>query len=66
MRIDIGFVAEVAWMPRLYDTRLRDHFEDGEQVSLESVERGRRGLLQRGRRDGRAAAVGGGVLRGLQ
>ena len=37
MRIDIGFVAEVAWMPRVYDTRLRDHFEDGEQVSLEAI-----------------------------
>ena len=37
MKVDIGFVAEVAWMPRLSDTRLHDLFEDGEQVSLETV-----------------------------
>ena len=38
MKVDIGCVAEVAWMPRLYDTRLRDRFDDGEPVSLETVE----------------------------
>ena len=32
MRVDIGFVAEIAWMPRLYDTRFRDGFDDGEPV----------------------------------
>ena len=37
MAVDIGFVAEIAWMPRLYDTALRDKFDDGEQVSLETV-----------------------------
>ena len=37
MRVDIGFVAEIAWMPRLYDTRFRDGFDDGEPVSLETI-----------------------------
>ena len=37
MRVDIGFVAEVAWMPRLYDPRFRDGFDDGEPVSLGTV-----------------------------
>ena len=37
MKVDIGFVTGIDWMPRLYDTRFRAGFDDGEPVSLETI-----------------------------
>ena len=42
MKVDIGFVTGIDWMPRIRDPKLRDRFDEGEAVTLEDV----RGVVQ--------------------
>ena len=37
MAIDLGFITEIEWMPRIRDPKLRDCFDEGEAVTLDSV-----------------------------